>query len=38
MKNIKRQLGQIDPVTLLLGLLIAMATLFGGSCPIIPGQ
>ena len=38
MKNIKRQLGQVDPVTLLLALLLAFGTLFGGGCPIIPTQ
>lgn len=38
MKKMTRQLGQIDPVTLLLALLLALGTLFGGTCPIPPTQ
>jgi len=38
MKKIQRQLGQVDPVTLLLALLLALGTLFGGACPIVPTQ
>lgn len=34
MNKIKRQLGQIDPVTLLLALLLALGT---GACPITFG-
>lgn len=36
MKKMKQQLGQIDPVSLLLALLLAFGTLFGGTCPIPP--
>ena len=33
MKRITNQLGQIDPVTLLLALLLALGT---GACPFLP--
>lgn len=35
MKRMNQQLGQFDPVIALLVLLLA--TLFGGACPIVPG-
>lgn len=35
MNKIKQQLGQIDPVTLLLALLLALGT---GACPIAFGR
>jgi len=38
MKRMKQQLGQVDPITLLLALLLALGTLFGGACPIVPTQ
>lgn len=38
MNKIKQQLGQADPIALLLVLLLAMAALFGGACPIAPGH
>lgn len=34
MKNIRQQLGQVDPITLALVLLLALGTFFGGACPI----
>lgn len=34
MKNIRQQLGQIDPITLALALLLALGTFFSGACPI----
>lgn len=38
MNKIKRQLGQVDPVTLFLALLLALSGLTGGACPILPTQ
>lgn len=35
MNKIKQQLGQIDPITLLLALLLALGT---GACPIALGR
>lgn len=36
MENMRRQLGQVDPITLALALILALGTFFGGACPAVP--